>query len=415
MPDKWQNPRILQLVWTHPLVSTNFYDILPFQTRNSASGAGSFTANSLLPSLIDAHSLLKLDLGPGNTNTTDPTYDKLQQASPEIAKFSPESNESKSCVKIFSSDNFILDASLATTQHGLRVSEGGHKEWMEKDMSDDKISKEEEKTKKEELLKIKEEFEKGLQEKVDEFKSKKASIDKMKIDIETLTMKQKEMDEKVLKSKEELEKHQKILQLLPNAEENLDKLMSIVKKSKAKLEDLKQQWEYHKEKLDTEYNETNTKTLQLQKLSENKRGLTMTEKLENVDAVILEKEALHKNLLKILQSLKSDGQPREFYTNRILDLVKQIEKLRYMTFPTSYYAWCMKCSYSRSGVDKVIEDVKGVQKDINNQNGKLERTFIELSRMMQGKVNNKEPYVEQGLELTRRIHNNCYNIVETIR
>lgn len=34
---------------------------------------------------------------------------------------------------------------------------------------------------------------------------------------------------------------------------------------------------------------------------------------------------------------------------------------------------------------------------------------------MQGKVNNKEPYVEQGLELTRRIHTNCYNIVETIR
>lgn len=69
----------------------------------------------------------------------------------------------------------------------------------------------------------------------------------------------------------------------------------------------------------------------------------------------------------------------------------------------------------RSGVDKVIEDVKGVQKEINNQNGKLERTFIELSTMMQRKVNNKEPYVEQGLELTRRIHNNCYNIVETIR
>ena len=35
--------------------------------------------------------------------------------------------------------------------------------------------------------------------------------------------------------------------------------------------------------------------------------------------------------------------------------------------------------------------------------------------MMRGKVNNKEPYVEQGLEITRRIHNNCFNIVETIR
>ena len=356
-----------------------------------------------------------MDLGPGNTNTTDPSYDQLQQASPEIAKFSPESNESESFVKIFSSDNFNLDPSSTSmvTQQSNHVSEGDRKDWMEKDANENIIKKENERTKKEELLKIKEEVEKDLQEKVNEFKAKKANIDMIKVEIETMKKKQEEMDGKVLKSKEELEKHQKVLQLLPNAQENLDKLMAIVKKSKAKLEDLKQQWEYHKEKLDTEYNETNTQTLQLQKLSENKRGLTMTKKLENAEADILEKEALHKNLMKILQSLKTDGQPREFYTNRILDLVKQIEKLRYSFIKTFIDLHIVHCV--RSGVDKVIEDVKGVQKEINNQNGKLERTFIELSTMMQGKVNNKEPYVEQGLELTRRIHTNCYNIVETIR
>ena len=98
-----------------------------------------------------------------------------------------------------------------------------------------------------------------------------------------------------------------------------------------------------------------------------------------------------------------------------MDLVKQIEKLRYQEvyiLPIDYLN-IFHCV--RSGVDKVIDDVKGVQKEINNQNGKLERTFIEVSRMMQGKANNKEPYVEQGLELTKTIHNNCYNIVETIR
>ena len=281
-----------------------------------------------------------MDLGPGNTITTDPSYDKLQlqQASTEIAKFSPESNESESFVKIFSSDNFNLDPSSSmVTEQGLRRDSGGdHKDWLEKENPNEN-TKENERTKKEELLKIKEEMEKDLQEKVYEFKAKKANIDKIKIEIESLKMKQKEMDGKVLKSKEELEKHQKVLQLLPNAQENLDKLMAIVKKSKAKLEDLKQQWEYHKEKLDTEYNETNTQTLKLQKLSENKRGLTMTEKLEKVEAGILEKEALHTNLIKILQSLKSDGQPREFYTNRILDLVKQIEKLRYLSRSILYF------------------------------------------------------------------------------
>ena len=94
--------------------------------------------------------------------------------------------------------------------------------------------------------------------------------------------------------------------------------------------------------------------------------------------------------------MKSEGKPREFYTNRILDLVKQIERLR-------------------SGVDKVIEDVKSVQKDINNLNGKLERTFIEISLTMENMVNNKEPYIEQSLDITRKIHANANDIVETIR
>ena len=71
--------------------------------------------------------------------------------------------------------------------------------------------------------------------------------------------------------------------------------------------------------------------------------------------------------------------------------------------------------YFRSGVDAVINDVKGVQKDINNLNGVLERTFIEITLTMKNRINNKEPYIEQGLMLTRRIHESCYQITETIR
>ena len=63
----------------------------------------------------------------------------------------------------------------------------------------------------------------------------------------------------------------------------------------------------------------------------------------------------------------------------------------------------------------MIADVKGVQKDINNLNGVLDRTFIELTLTMKNKVNNKEPWIEQGLMLTRKIHENCYCITETIR
>merc|ERR1711874_334653 len=108
------------------------------------------------------------------------------------------------------------------------------------------------------------------------------------------------------------------------------------------------------------------------------------------------KENLIGNLKREIESLKSGEKPREFYTSRILDLVRQIERLR-------------------SGVDQVIEDVKSVQKDINNLNGKLERTFIEITFTMENMINNKEPYIEQSLDITRKIHANASDIVETIR
>ena len=70
---------------------------------------------------------------------------------------------------------------------------------------------------------------------------------------------------------------------------------------------------------------------------------------------------------------------------------------------------------SRTGVDAVIEDVKGVQKDINTLNGKLERTYIELTMTMKSRINNKEPYIEQGLFITQDVHGRCNEITEMIR
>merc|ERR1712227_757386 len=55
----------------------------------------------------------------------------------------------------------------------------------------------------------------------------------------------------------------------------------------------------------------------------------------------------------------------------------------------------------------------GVQKEINNLNGKMERTYIEIT--MNSRINNKEPYIEQGLDLTCKIHQECNEITEIIR
>ena len=45
--------------------------------------------------------------------------------------------------------------------------------------------------------------------------------------------------------------------------------------------------------------------------------------------------------------------------------------------------------------------LQGVQKDINMLNGKLERSFFEISMGMKAKIRNKEPHVEHSMGLLR--------------
>ena len=253
--------------------------------------------------------------------------------------------------------------------------------------------------KKQFLLNQQEQLERELLSKMEDYRSLKVSVRSHEQEMASLKKKDESFQEKIAKSEEELEKHKKIVQLLPDAETNLSKLLKIVQKSKEKVLDLQGQWEEHKTGLDSEYEQTKRRIREIEEKSDDAskaKGPMLEDKMEKIKDEIKTKENLIRNLKKEFESLKDEGKPRKFYTNRILDLNSQIEKLR-------------------TGVDKVIEDVKTVQKDINNLNGKLERTFIEITITMENKINNKEPYIEQGLDITKKIHNVCNDIVQTIR
>ena len=351
---------------------------------------------SMLASLIETAALLRNSV----SDSTIPNVNFDEKTKREIAAAS------------FSTDNQAREGRRETVQVvGMLdyTPQGGREKVGEEDIGDKNDEKAEmkdgirqevsEAEKKQSLLKQKEELELKMLTKLEEYKKLKANARSHEEEMMSLKSSDEDYLEKMTKSQQELEKHKKILQLLPNAEENLSKLMTIVQKSKEKLQDLESQWDQHKEGLGTEYEETISKTRQLEeKYANNPKALgpSLEEKIEKIREEINSKENLIRNLRKEFDSLKKEGNPREFYTNRILDLNSQIEKLR-------------------TGVDKVIMDVKTVQKDINNLNGKLERTFIEISITMENKINNKEPYIEQSLEVTKKIHKNCNEIVEIIR
>ena len=92
----------------------------------------------------------------------------------------------------------------------------------------------------------------------------------------------------------------------------------------------------------------------------------------------------------------NQGQPREAFTNRIEEIVKQIAK-------------------QQDGIDKIIEDVKSVQKDINLLNGRLERAFFDTDRIMKKNVGKKETSVSKSVGLLTEIHKECFNTVEAVR
>jgi hypothetical protein len=183
-----------------------------------------------------------------------------------------------------------------------------------------------------------------------------------------------------------LERHRKMLALLPEGENNLARLRGIVKKSESRLAGLREQWREHREGLVAESAGLAEGLAAAERMAE-RRGQQpgVAEQLERVGGQVAAAGAERRRLVRVVAGLR-EGEPREAYTARILAILRQLAKLQ-------------------AGVDAVIVDVKSVQKDINMLNGRLERTFLEICMTMKGKMSHKEPHVEHSLDLLR-----CANV-----
>jgi len=189
---------------------------------------------------------------------------------------------------------------------------------------------------------------------------------------------------RVTESQAGLEKHRKILGLLPEGEANHARLLGIVQKSQGRLLGLKEQWTEHRAGLEKERGELEEALTIASRLAEKGKSRGQPSVEEQLGKVSHQLEAAgkeHKRLVRVVEGLRA-GESREGHTQRILAIMRQLEKLQ-------------------TGVDTVITDVKGVQKDINMLNGKLERSFFEICMAMKAKIRNKEPYVEHSMGLLR--------------
>ena len=165
----------------------------------------------------------------------------------------------------------------------------------------------------------------------------------------------KGMEEKVTNAEKEYQVKNRTLQMLPNAEENIQKLRDICSQKEKKLKDLADQWEEWKGPMMKEYDAimaklTKRKSEGRWKVAEMRR---MREEMRGMAGTIREAEERYKLLSEEFEKMPKSIN-RAVYTYRIMDIIKQIRK-------------------QKNEIERIVDDIRSVQRALNITSQKLTR------------------------------------------
>jgi len=229
----------------------------------------------------------------------------------------------------------------------------------EEDLGDDvmKASKEEDEQD------IEERYRQELKDLEEDLKNSRKCVDvvdegirKVEIDLDNHKKVIAEAMEEEISLEAVLKLKRKVLQMLPNAEQNIGTLENIVKKSEQKLIDLATEWDRCRTPLEEEIKDRidNIEKRREKFIAFAKRIKIMKEEINHIldeskiqDERISQLEVNYANLPKDIN--------RSLYTARILDIIKQVRK-------------------QNDQIDFIITDIMAIQKDINVISQKLTRT-----------------------------------------
>ncbi|XP_027023066.1 coiled-coil domain-containing protein 22 isoform X1 [Tachysurus fulvidraco] len=185
------------------------------------------------------------------------------------------------------------------------------------------------------------------------------------------------------------------INLLPDAENNLIKLQSLVEASSKRVVHLASQWEKHRAPLIDEHRRL--KELCSNREMESSRKLSdikdLHDKIRQSAEEAKKKESLHKQLITEYETLPKDVS-RSAYTMRILEIVGNIKK-------------------QKEEITKILSDTKDLQKEINGLTGKLDRTFAVTDELV-FKDAKKDESVRKSYKYLAALHENCTQLIQTI-
>ncbi|XP_026888926.2 coiled-coil domain-containing protein 22 [Electrophorus electricus] len=185
------------------------------------------------------------------------------------------------------------------------------------------------------------------------------------------------------------------INLLPDAENNLVKLQSLVEASAKRVVYLASQWEKHRAPLIDEHRRL--KELCSNREMESSRKLCeikdLHDKIRQSAEEAKKKESLYKQLIAEYDTLPKDVS-RSAYTMRILEIISNIKK-------------------QKEEITKILSDTKELQKEINGLTGKLDRTFAVTDELV-FKDAKKDESVRKSYKYLAALHENCTQLIQTI-
>lgn len=185
------------------------------------------------------------------------------------------------------------------------------------------------------------------------------------------------------------------VELLPDAQNNMDKLQLVVEASSRRIVSLAAQWERHRGPLLAQYR--HLRALRDSAQLESSRRLAeiraLHERSRSAAEEARRKEELYKQLVLELEALPRDVS-RAVYTQRILEIVGNIRK-------------------QKEEIGKILVDTRGLQKEINALVGKLERTFSVTDELL-FKDAKRDEVVRKAYKYLAALHENCAQLIQTI-
>ncbi|XP_018336686.1 coiled-coil domain-containing protein 22 homolog [Agrilus planipennis] len=223
----------------------------------------------------------------------------------------------------------------------------------------------------------------------------------MEKEIKTAGAKLSQIKDDVIQQGELLKESQAKVQLKKKAQavlskqENLIKLKKIVESGSERLVELANQWHSVQTPLLNEYRSliNNHSDQELKILEENEKLEKIQEKNKQIVNEIKEKERLEQQLLNEFERINKNVN-RSAYTKRIIEIIANIKK-------------------QEEDIKKILNDTRAVQKDLNNLNGQLERSFT-LADELIFRDAKREETARKAYKLLATLHSECNQIVQTV-